>query len=42
MSFLWTKKPPFEKKTSSNDKPKFSSTEKWVERYLEVMTIIMG
>ena len=29
MSFLWTKKPPFDKITWSNDKPKVSFTEKW-------------
>ena len=28
MSFLWTKKPPFDKTTWSNDKPKVSCTEK--------------
>ena len=28
MSFLWTKKPPFDKTTLSNDKTKVSSTEK--------------
>ena len=28
MSFLWSKKPPFEKTTSSNDKTKVSFTEK--------------
>ena len=28
MSFLWSKKAPFEKKTSSNDKTNFSLTEK--------------
>ena len=28
MSFLWSKKPPFEKTTSSNDKSKLSFTEK--------------
>ena len=28
MSFLWTKKPPFEKTTRSNDKTKVSGTEK--------------
>ena len=28
MYFLWTKKPPFDKKTLSNDKTKVSSTEK--------------
>ena len=28
MSFLWTKKPPFDKKTRSNDKTKISCTEK--------------
>ena len=29
MSFLWTKKPPFDKTTSTNDKTKVSFTEKW-------------
>ena len=29
MSFLWTKKPPFEKRTSTNDETKVSFTEKW-------------
>ena len=29
MSFLWTKKPPFQKTTSTNDKTKVSFTEKW-------------
>ena len=29
MSFLWTKKPPFDKTTWSNDKTKVSWTEKW-------------
>ena len=29
MSFLWTKKPPFDKTTWSNDKPKVSCSEKW-------------
>ena len=29
MSFLWTKKPPFDKTTWSNEKPKVSCTEKW-------------
>ena len=28
MSFLWPKKPPFEKTTSSNDKTKVTFTEK--------------
>ena len=28
MSFLWSKKPPFEKKTSSNDKTKVTFREK--------------
>ena len=28
MSFLWTKKPPFDKTTLSNDKNKISCTEK--------------
>ena len=32
MSFLWTKKPPFDKTTWSNDKPKVSCTEKWAEK----------
>ena len=34
MSFLWTKKPPFDKTTSSNDKPKVSCTEKWARKIL--------
>ena len=29
MSFLWTKKPPFDKTTSTIDKTKVSFTEKW-------------
>ena len=29
MSFLWTKKPPFDKTTWSNDRTKVSWTEKW-------------
>ena len=29
MSFLWTRKPPFDKTTWSNDKTKVSCTEKW-------------
>ena len=29
MSFLWTKKPPFGKTTSTNDKTKVCFTEKW-------------
>ena len=29
MSFLWTKKPPIDKTTSTNDKTKVSFTEKW-------------
>ena len=32
MSFLWTKKPPFDETTSSNDKPKVSCTEKWARK----------
>ena len=34
MSFIWTKKPPFEKKTWSNDKTKFSCTEKKARKKL--------
>ena len=29
ISFLWTKKPPFDKTTSTNDETKVSFTEKW-------------
>ena len=32
MSFLWTKKPPFDKTTWSNDKSKVFWTEKWVRK----------
>ena len=32
MSFFWTKKPPFDKTTSANDKTKFSFTEKWAQK----------
>ena len=32
MSFLWTKKPPFDKTTRSNDKTKVSCTEKWARK----------
>ena len=32
MSFLWTKKPPFDKTTLSNDKTKVSCTEKWARK----------
>ena len=32
MSFLWTKKPPFDKTTWSNDKTKVSCTEKWARK----------
>ena len=38
MTFLLSKKPPFEKITSSNDKTKKRS----FERYLEFLTRIMG
>ena len=34
MSFLWTKKPPFDKTTSTNDKTKVSFTEKWPRKIL--------
>ena len=34
MSFLWTKKPPFDKTTSTNDKAKVSFTEKWPRKIL--------
>ena len=34
MSFLWTKKPPFDKTTWSNDKTKVSWTEKWAQKIL--------
>ena len=32
MSLLCSTKSPFEKTTSSNDKPKVSSTEKWARK----------
>ena len=32
MSFLWTKKDPLKKTTSTNDKTKVSCTEKWVRK----------
>ena len=32
MSFSWTKKPPFDKTTRSNDKKKVSCTEKWAQK----------
>ena len=32
MSFLWTKKPPFDKTTLLNDKTKVSCTEKWARK----------
>ena len=32
MSFLWTKKPPFDKRTWSNDKTNVSWTEKWAPK----------
>ena len=32
MSFLCSKKPPFDETTSSNDKPKVSCTEKWARK----------
>ena len=34
MSFLWTKKPPFAKRTRSNDKTNVSCTEKWARKIL--------
>ena len=34
MSFLWTKKPPFAKRTWSNDKTNVSCTEKWARKIL--------
>ena len=43
MSFLWTKKPPFDKTTWSNDKTKVSCTgqKSGLERYLKLLTRIM-
>ena len=35
MSFLSTKKPPFQKTTLSNDKTKVSCTEKWARKIFE-------
>ena len=35
MSFTWTKKPPFYKTTSSNDKTKVSCTEKWAGKIFD-------
>ena len=35
MSFLWTKKPPFDKTTSSNDKTKVSCTERQARKIFE-------
>ena len=32
MSFLWTRKPPFDKTTSTKDKTKVSCTEKWARK----------
>ena len=32
MSYLWTKKPPFDKTTLSNDKTKDSCTDKWAPK----------
>ena len=34
MSFLWTKKPPFDKTTWSSDKTKVSLTERWARKIL--------
>ena len=42
MSFLWTKKPPFDKTTRSNGKPRSLVQKNRLERYLEVLTGIMG
>ena len=43
MTFLSSKKPPFEKITSPNDKTNVSFTEKKAKKkYLEFLTIIMG
>ena len=42
MSFLWTKKPPFDKTTRSNDKTKSLEQKRGLEKYLELMTRIMG
>ena len=44
MSFSWTKKPPFDKTTWSNDKTKVSCTDQKCgpERYLKLLTRIMG
>ena len=41
MTFLSSKKPPFEKTTSSDDKTNVYFTESWLERYLEYLTRIM-
>ena len=35
MSFFWTKKPPFDKTTRSNDKTKVSCTEKQARKIVE-------
>ena len=35
MSFLWTKKPPFDKTTLSKDKTKVSCTEKYAQKKIE-------
>ena len=44
MSFIWTKKPPFDKTTWSNDKTKASCTDQisGLKRYLKLLTRIMG
>ena len=44
MSFSWTKKPPFEQTTWSNDKTKVSCTDQIIglERYLKLLTRTMG
>ena len=42
MSFLWSKKPPFEETTSSNDKTKVTFRERRLKRYLNLPTGIMG
>ena len=42
MSFLLTKKPPFDKTTCSTTKPRFLLQKSRLERYWELVTRIMG
>ena len=42
MSFLWTKKPPFDKQHDQTTKPRSLVQKSTLKRYLELLTRVMG